>query len=156
MMFQNFGQTEKKLLLLFLSLLFCWWLFFAPVTCSASGTPDPQTVTLEVAELNRLDSIFSQLSQVNGKLQNELTDSKTALIKSQAELKRAQQELKQLQLQIATLKALSVNQENSLQKVNESFRQYAAEQKKERLRIKAQRNGWAAAAILTCIGLAVK
>ena len=156
MIFQDFDQRTKKLLLLFLSLLFCWWLFFAPVTCSASGTPDPQTVTLEVAELNRLDSIFSQLSQVNGKLQNELTDSKTALIKSQAELKRAQQELKQLQLQIATLKALSMNQENSLQKVNESFKQYAEEQKRTRLRIKAQRNGWAATAACLAVALVVK
>ena len=92
MIFQDFGRTEKKLLLLVLSLLFCFWLFAGSATASASGTPDPQTVTLEVAELNRLDSIFSQLSQVNGKLQNELTDSKTALIKSQAELKRAQQD----------------------------------------------------------------
>ena len=155
-MFYSLDLATKKMLLCFLSCLFAWWLLGGSVTASASEMPDPQTVTVEVAELNRLDNIFSQLSQVNGKLQNELTDSKTALIKSQAELKRAQQELKQLQLQIATLKALSVNQENSLQKVNESFRQYAAEQKKERLRIKAQRNGWAAAAILTCIGLAVK
>ena len=83
-------------------------------------------------------------------------DSKTALIKSQAELKRAQQELKQLQLQIATLKALSVNQENSLQKVNESFKQYAEEQKRTRLRIKAQRNGWIAATVIACIGFAMK
>lgn len=137
-----------------------WWLCLVPATSSASGTPDPQTVmvevAVEVAELNRLDNIFSQLSQVNGKLQNELTDSKTALIKSQAELKRAQQELKQLQLQIATLKALSVNQENSLQKVNESFKQYAEEQKRIRLRIKAQRNTWEAVAACLVVALAVK
>ena len=156
MIFQDFGRIEKKLLLLVLSLLFCFWLFAGSATASASGTPDPQTVTMEVAELNRLDNIFSQLSQVNGKLQNELTDSKTALIKSQAELKRAQQELKQLQLQIATLKALSVNQENSLQKVNESFKQYAEEQKRTRRRIKAQRNGWIAATVIACIGFAMK
>ena len=85
-----------------------------------------------------------------------MTDSRTALLKSQAELKKAQQELRTLQLQLAELKALSVSQENSLQKVNESFRQYAAEQKKERLRIKAQRNGWIAATVLACIGLAIK
>ena len=154
--FEDFGKTEKKLFLLALSLLFCYWLFVGSATASASGTPDPQTVTLEVAELNRLDSIFSQLSQVNGKLQNELTDSKTALIKSQAELKRAQQELKQLQLQIATLKALSVNQENSLQKVNESFKQYAEEQKRTRLRIKAQRNAWIAATVIACLACTIK
>ena len=156
MTFLTSNQTVKKWLLALLLCLFCSWLSFAPGTCSASGTQETQTVTMEVAELNRLDSIFSQLSQVNGKLQNELTDSKTALIKSQAELKRAQQELKQLQLQIATLKALSVNQENSLQKVNESFKQYAEEQKRTRLRIKAQRNTWEAVAACLVIALAVK
>ena len=156
MIFQDFDQRTKKLLLLLLSLLFCWWLFFAPGTASASGTPEKQTVTVEMAELDRLDSIFNQQQQLNGKLLNELTDSRTALLKSQAELKKAQQELRTLHLQMAELKALSVSQENSLQKVNESFRQYAAEQKKERLRIKAQRNGWIAATVLACIGLAIK
>ena len=140
MIFQNLSLTEKKLLLLFLSALLCWWLFFAPATCSASGTPDPQTVTVEVAELNRLDSIFSQLSQRNGKLQNELTDSNTELIKSKEALKRAQQELMQLRLQIAALKSLSVNQENLLQKANLYLEKCAAEEKRTRLRIKAQRN----------------
>ena len=156
MRFKSIDLETKKLLLLFLSLLFCWWVFSASATCSASEMPEPQTATVEIAELNRLDSIFSQLSQVNGKLQNELTDSKTALIKSQAELKRAQQELKQLQLQIATLKALSVNQENSLQKVNESFKQYAEEQKRTRLRIKAQRNTWEAIAACLVVALVTK
>ncbi len=156
MRFKSIDLETKKLLLLFLSLLFCWWVFSASATCSASEMPEPQTATVEIAELNRLDSIFSQLSQVNGKLQNELTDSRAELLKSQEALKKARQELMQLQLQIATLKALSVNQENSLQKVNESFKQYAEEQKRPRLRIKAQRNGRAAAAACLVVALAVK
>ena len=156
MIFQDFGRTEKKLLLLVLSLLFCFWLFAGSATASASEMPEPQTATVEIAELNRLDSIFSQLSQVNGKLQNELTDSRVELLKSQETLKKARQELMQLQLQIATLKALSVNQENSLQKVNESFKQYAEEQKRTRLRIKAQRNTWEAVAACLVVALVTK
>ena len=156
MRFKSIDLETKKLLLLFLSLLFCWWLLVASGTCSASGTPEPQTATVEIAELNRLDSIFSQLSQVNGKLQNELTDSRAELLKSQEALKKARQELMQLQLQIATLKALSVNQENSLQKVNESFKQYAEEQKRTRLRIKAQRNTWEAIAACLVVALVTK
>lgn len=146
----------KKWLLAFLVCLFCSWLFFAPVICSASGTPEPQTATVEIAELNRLDSIFSQLSQANGKLLNELTDSRTELIKSQAELKQAQQELQQLRMQITALKSLSESQENLLQKANKSFEEYAAEQKRTRLRIKAQRNTWEAVAACLVIALAVK
>lgn len=137
-------------------MLFCWWLLVASGTCSASEMPEPQTVTVEVSELNRLDSIFSQLSQRNGKLQNELTDSNTELIKSQEALKKAQRELMQLRLQIAALKSLSVNQENLLQKANKSFEEYAAEQKRTRLRIKAQRNTWEAVAACLVIALAVK
>ena len=36
MIFQDFGRTEKKLLLLVLSLLFCFWLFAGSATASAS------------------------------------------------------------------------------------------------------------------------
>ena len=156
MMFQDFDLKTTRLLLLFLLCLFAWWLLGGSVTASASEMPDPQTVTVEVAELNRLDSIFSQLSQRNGKLQNELTDSNTELIKSKEALKRAQQELMQLRIQIAALKSLSVNQENLLQKANKSFEEYAAEQKKERMKIKAQRNAWAVAAIATCVICIIK
>ena len=154
MMFLTLSLQTKKWLLWFLLCLFSWWLFSAQATCSASGTPDPQTVTVEVSELTRLDSIFSQLSQRNGKLQNELTDSRTELLKSQEALKKARQELMQLRLQMTVLKSLSENQENSLQKVNESFKQYAEEQKRTRLRIKAQRNFWecfAAAAVIVAV-----
>ena len=133
-----------------------WWLCLVPATSSASGTPDPQTVTVEVSELTRLDSIFSQLSQRNGKLQNELTDSRTELLKSQEALKKARQELMQLRLQMTVLKSLSENQENSLQKVNESFKEYAAEQKRTRLRVKAQRNAWIAATVIACLACTIK
>ena len=156
MIFQDFDLTTKKLLLLFLSLLFCSWLFSAPATCSASGTQEKQTVTVEIAELDRLDSIFSQQQQINGKLLNELTDSRAELLKSQAALKKAQQELRMLQLQMNELKSLSESQENLLQKANESFKQYAAEQKKTRLRGKTQRNTWEAIACLAIIGCIIK
>ena len=156
MMFQNLSLREKKWLLLFLSLLLCWWLFLASGTASASEIPEEQTRVITVAELDKLDSIFSQLSQDNGKLLNELTDSRTALLKSQADLKAAQQELKRLQLQLAELKALSVNQESSLQKANELLALYAAEEKKTRLRIKAQRNFWECFAVATVLAIAAK
>ena len=42
MIFEDFGRTEKKLLLLVLLLLFCFWLFAGSATASASGTPEPE------------------------------------------------------------------------------------------------------------------
>ena len=107
-------------------------------------------------ELDRLDSIFSQLSQANGKLQNELTDSRVELQKSQAALKQARQELMQLRLQLAELKSLSESQESLLQKANESLKEYAAGQKKTRLRVKAQRNTWEVIACMAIIGCLIK
>ena len=145
----------KKWLSWSLYALVLWLLFSAPAIASASGTP-PQKVTVEMAELDRLDSIFSQQQQINGKLLNELTDSNTELAKSQTALKKAQQELMQLRLQITALKSLSENQEHLLQKANESFKEYAAEQKRTRLRIKAQRNTWEAVACLAIIGCFIK
>lgn len=156
MIYPDFSHSTKKLLLLFLSALFSYWVLLAQATCSASGTqvPNPKpAITYQITEpeLHRLDEIFIQLSQNNGKLQNELTDSRTELAKSQEALKKAQQELIKLQLQISELKSLSVNQENSLQKVNESFNRYAAEVKQERLRIKAQRNAWQGAVVVLAV-----
>ena len=148
--------TARRWRFAFLLLLLFSSLLLVPGTTSASETQQRQTATVEMTELDRLDSIFSQLSQANGKLQNELTDSRAELLKSQEALKKAQQELRMLQLQIAELKALSENQENSLQKVNESFKQYAAETKRQRVKIKAQRNMWATAFVLACVGFAIK
>lgn len=156
MLFEDFGVKEKKILLLLLSALLSFWLVFAPVTSAESAMPEKQTVTVEIAELDRLDSIFNQQQQINGNLLNELMDSKTALLKSQTELQKAQRELRMLQLQIAELKSLSESQESLLQKANKSFEEYAAEQKKTRLRVKAQRNTWEAIAACLVIALAVK
>lgn len=155
-MFQTLDQTAKKWLLLFLSVLLCWWLFSASATASAAEIQNEQTRVVYLSELDRLDNILNQLQQRNGKLKNELTDSKTALLKSQQELTAALQELKKLQLQLAELKALSVSQKTSLQMANESLAKFAAEEKQKRLKIKAQRNGWAAAAACLVVALAVK
>ena len=154
MIFQDFDLKTKKLLLLFLSLLLCWWLFFAPGTASAAEIQNEQTRVVYLSELERLDNILNQLQQRNGKLKNELTDSKTALLKFQQELTAALQELKKLQLQLAELKALSVSQKTSVQMANESLEKFAAEEKQKRLKIKAQRNFWecfAAAAVIVAV-----
>ena len=148
MMFQNFGQTEKKLLLLFLSLLFCWWLFFAPGTCSASGTPEPVYQITET-ELSQLETNLAQLRSINERLQVDLK------VQSQ-EATQLRKELDELKKQLSDLKQQSAKQEDSLMNANRLLEQYATEAKRERLRIKAQRNAWATAAVLACIGIAIK
>ena len=148
MMFQDFDQTTKKLLLLFLSCLLAWWLFFAPGTCSASGTPEPMYQITET-ELATLENNLAKLSAINSKLQME---SKT----QNTQVAQLQEQLRLLQSQLTVLRQESEKQQALLTAANRSLEEYATEAKRTRLRIKAQRNGWATAAACLAIALAVK
>ncbi len=128
MMFQDFDLKTKKLLLLFLSCLFCWWLLAASATCSASGT---YQITEE--ELTRLETNLSRLEQIS-------RTQKTELTRLQEQLTKSEQELALLKSQLATSSTQLTQAQNSLQTANELLKQYAAEEKKKRLKIKAQRN----------------
>ena len=134
MIFQNLSLTEKKLLLLFLSALLCWWLFFAPGTCSASGTPEPMYQITE-SELTTLENNLAQLSSINNRLQVDLREQSN-------EATRLRQELDALKRELEQLRSLSQTQESSLTNANKLLEEYAIEVKNERLRIKAQRNGY--------------
>ena len=147
MIFQNLSLTEKKLLLLFLSALLCWWLFFAPGTCSASGTPEPMYQITE-SELTTLENNLAQLSSINNRLQVDLREQSN-------EATRLRQELDALKRELEQLRSLSQTQESSLTNANKLLEEYAIEAKNERLRIKAQRNVYfvgmvAALAIAVC------
>lgn len=137
MIFQDFSVTEKKIILAFLSALLCWWLLSSPATCSASGT---YTITEE--ELATLENNLARLSAINSQLQLE---SKTQKEQSVALL----QQVSLLQNQLATLREQSQKQEALLTNANKLLEQYATEEKRTRLRIKAQRNGWLVATIIT-------
>ena len=131
MMFQDFDQTTKKLLLLFLSALLCWWLFFAPATCSASA-PEPMYQISET-ELTTLENNLAKLSAINSKLQ---TESKT----QNTQVKELLEQVRLLQNQLTALRLESEKQQDLLTAANKSLEQFAIEAKNERLRIKAQRN----------------
>ena len=145
---------------LFLPLL-CLLLLLAPVTSWASETPATYQITAaELTELqdnlSRLQLINDSLRQTCGQQQTRLVDLATALNRAEQQLATAQRQQTALQLQIQTLQDRSTKQEQLLQAANESFRKYAAEEKARRVRIKAQRNTWAAAAGILAAGLALK
>ena len=148
MIFQDFDLKTKKWLLLFLSLLFCWWLFFAPGTASASGTQE-QTYTITETELMTLETNLAQLRSINDRLTVDLREQSSEATQLKKELAELKKELEQL-------RSLSQKQGDSLTNANKLLEQYAIEAKRERLRIKAQRNTWIAATILACIGIAIK
>ena len=145
---------------LFLPLL-CLLVLLPAATSSASETPATYQIT--AAELRQLESNLTRLQQFNaslrqtcGQQQNRLVDLATALNRAEQQLATAQRQQTALQLQIQTLPAKSEKQEESLKTANESLTAFAAEQKRTRLRIKAQRNTWAAAAGSLAAGLALK
>lgn len=151
-MFQTLDQTAKKWLLLLLSVLLCWWLFSASATASASEMPADQTQAvyqITEQELTTLENNISTLKSINEKLQMELAAQKR-------ELHVLREESSRLLRQLNELKQQSQTQDDLLMKANKSLAESATEAKRERLRIKAQRNGWAAAAVLACIGIAIK
>ena len=147
MIFQSLKLKEKIWLLLFLSLLFSWWLFFSPATASASN--EQRTYTITEQELVTLENNLAKLSAINSKLQME---SKTQNTQA-AELQKQVQLLKS---QLSTLRQESEKQQALLIAANKSLEEYAIEAKKERLRIKAQRNTWEAIAACLVVALIVK
>ena len=146
--FRDFGQTEKKLLLLALSLLFCYWLFAGSAIALASGTPEPMYQITE-SELTTLETNLAQLKSINDRLQMDLKTQSSEATALRKEVTVLRKELEQL-------RSLSQMQESSLTNANRLLDEYATEAKRERLRIKAQRNGWAAAAACLVVALAVK
>ena len=142
---------------LFLPLL----LLLAPVTSWASETPATYQITAaELTELqdnlSRLQLINDSLRQTCGQQQNRLVDLATALNRAEQQLATAQRQQTALQLQIQTLQDRSTKQEQLLNEANKSFEMFAKEEKARRLRIKAQRNTWVAAAGILAAGLALK
>lgn len=144
---------------LFLPLL-CLLVLLPAATSSASGTPAYQVTAAELQRLDdnltRLKQINEELRQASGQQKNQIVDLQTALTQAQQQLTEARRQQTVLQLQIQTLIANSKKQETSLQAANESFREYAADQKRTRVRIKAQRNAWEAVAACALIAFVVK
>lgn len=150
MFYLTLSRSTKKLLLLVLSALFAYWLLLAPGTASASGTPvpAPKVYTMSEAQLNTLEKNLDLLEQILAQQDPELT----AL---QLQLAESRNELKALRSELATSREQLQKAEDSLQSVNKLLEKYAQEEKKKRLKIKAQRNLWtviACGAVVAAIG----
>lgn len=107
------------------------------------------TTDREYCERMTLETNLAQLRSANERLQVDLKAQSS-------EATQLKKELAALRKELSDLKALSVTQESSLTNANRLLEEYAIEAKRERLRIKAQRNGWAAVAACLVVALAVK
>ena len=128
MMFEGFSQKEKLIMLLLLSLLLCSWLGLFPGTCSASGT-----YQITEAELTQLETNLRKLEQLS-------STQKTELARLKEQLAQSQEQLQMLKTQLNTSAEQLTTAQNSLQTANELLDKFAQEEKKKRLKIKAQRN----------------
>ena len=115
----------------------------APATCSAS-TEEPMFL-ISQSELETLSSNLMRLKELNQKSQRELQTLRSQLTESKAESLK-------LKARLAELTATSMRQETSLTNVNRLLSEYSTDQRRTRLRIKAQRNTWEAVAGAMLIG----
>ena len=123
-----------------------------PAIASASGTPElqqEQTYTLTETQLKGLETRLTLLDQILAQQNPELTTL-------QLQLAESKKELAMLRNELATSKEQLTKADESLRNANLFLEKSAQEAKKERLRIKAQRNGWAAAAACLVVALVVK
>ncbi len=146
MYYQRFSANTKKLLSLLVSVLLAFLLLFIPATCSASGTQEADrmpAITYQITEqeLVQLESNLTKQQQLSVTQQAELT-------RLRAQLQKSQMELQLLKNQLNTSSVQLTIAQQSLQNANQSLQKYAREEKKKRLKIKAQRNIWVGASIL--------
>ena len=99
--------------------------------------------------MQALDSRLNRLAQISSTQQ---TESK----RLQEQLTKSEQGLKTLKIQLDTSTAQLQTAQQSLANANQFLKESAAEEKRTRLRIKAQRNTWIAIAGCLLVALVVK
>lgn len=134
------------------------WLLLA-LPCYAAPSLATNTVpvkmyTLSEQELATLEKNSNELAKINEQLRRTCNGQEVQLTTLQEQLTQAQELSLKLKNQIDRLTAQSAEQQSLIKKTNESLQKFEQEEKRTRLRIKRQRNGWeAAAALLACVAI---
>lgn len=123
---------------------------------SAAATIGEPMYMISQSEMERLSGNLMKLKKINEQSQTELKELRKELATSRTELTEARKQSNELMTELSQLQAASKKQEASLMIANESLKKYGAEEKRTRLRIKAQRNAWEAVATGLLIALAAK
>lgn len=121
---------------------------------SASVTTGEPMYMVSQSEMERLSSNLMQLKKLNEESRTQLKELRSELATSRTELQEARKQSNELMNELNQLQAASQKQEASLMIANESLKKYGVEEKRTRLRIKAQRNTWesiAAGLLVVCV-----
>lgn len=137
---------------LFLFLLCC---SFSVPASAAAITVEPMYMITQT-ELTQLENNLTELKTINEALRTACSGQQIKAAELQVKLTKAEELSRTLQSQLADLQAKSTRQEALLTQANESLKEYAREEKRTRLRIKAQRNTWEAVAAGLLIAWAAK
>ena len=109
-----------------------------------------KTYQVTETELGKLEDNLNQLQKVNAEQKKNSETLKTELTESQTKLKKAETESVRLSEQLTGLRKTATEQEALLEKANQSLAEYAKEEKKEKERLRLQRDlGWSVAILAT-------
>ena len=128
-----------------LSLLLCALPCYAAPLLDTSTGPE-KMYTLSEQELTTLEQNSNELARINEELRRTCNGQQIKAAELQVKLTKAEELSKTLQRQLTDLQAKSTRQEALLTQANESLKESAKEEKRTRLRVKAQRNTWEAVA----------
>lgn len=123
---------------------------------SAAGTTGEANYTITQTELDQLSSNLTRLQTINSELLKNSRKQSEQITDLQSRLAIAEQQSRDLETRLLQAESDSLRASNSLTKANQSLMQYAAEEKRTRLRIKAQRNTWEAIAAGLLVAWAAK
>lgn len=102
-----------------------------------------KTYQVTESELGQLENNLTELQKVNADQKKNSETLKTELTESQTKLKKAETESVRLSEQLTGLRKTATEQEALLEKANQSLAEYAKEEKKEKERLRLQRDlGW--------------
>ena len=136
-----------------LSWLLCALPCYAAPSLGTSTAPE-KMYTLTEQELTTLERNSNELARINEQLRRTCNGQEVQLTTLQEQLTQARELSMKLKNQIDSLTAQSAEQQSLIKKTNELLKKSAQEEKRTRLRIKRQRNGWeAAAALLACVAI---
>ena len=138
-----------------LSLLLCALPCYAAPLLDTSTGPE-KMYTLSEQELTTLEQNSNELARINEELRRTCNGQQIKAAELQVKLTKAEELSKTLQRQLTDLQAKSTRQEALLTQANESLKESAKEEKRTRLRVKAQRNTWEAVAGAMLIGMIAK
>lgn len=149
--------TKRKNAVLSAVLCFFFSCLSPTVSMAASATrADTKQEAMYWMTENELTELQTSLNEaLNSSMTSQMAseNQQQRAEKLQTELLTTQTKLLELQNKLLALQNRSAEQERRLSAANESFRQYAAEEKRTRLRLKAQRNSWEVVAGAMLIGM---